>query len=1225
MGWLVGMSGCAQVAARMILIATFFKADRMRDAVRQLKRVRRVGRTLLLIQRLAQCASAVLIVLMLCGLTDYALRLPGWLRLLVGLWICLGVGAWLVSRVSKAVGFRPALSVLALRVERLYPHLAGVLASGVDLECQWVGPTDALNTAALRHASIEAAQRKVADLPLRRLVAFGRTARLVLIALGVFTVFSAVVWAAPDASRLAARRWFTPLSDVQWPRRTRLRSMLTEYVWPDDTPIRFKARVERGYFSQMRTWVVYRFVDDADGQSGSWQSLLMNEQAMPGTDELPSAQDSRRSEENAAMGVFERVVDLDEESHRWSTDRLSKIEFYFLAGDGQTQLQTLELVARPAVVSVQVAIEPPVYAQGLVAHQKITLSQGTDQVATATAMVGSRIQLRVAFNKPLQEPENGWDSFMPGLGSSIGGRVSFDPPLEGGRSAGGILKSFVLKQTLQTPIRLTDGHGLSSLSEQVYRIEAITDQSPTVSMTQPASDESVSANAVIEVWAIAQDDVGVDRLSLEAEFPLSDQADRAQALSQSEALPPMPVTLAQVAGRRPSLEAEHVLHLQPLGLKPGDEVLLTAVGRDVFELDGDRHEPVRSSPRRLRILDTASLIGQIRNELAGVRQQAIRIKDQQQRLLDSPADPADSDQHQISQSLDAQNSRISSLQQRAQRNRLSPQDAGHLLQLMDRSGEIAQRARQSSESAQQSLDEARRQPQDSQRHHGAARDEQQNAHQALAELIELLDQGRDTLALQLQLQQIKAMQEALEKETRHLMPQTLGWSVDELNKLERQQLKDLTDRQEALAKQSQVLLDQMQATADALSRQSDSADDQAASQALSEAASIARRQGLTPALKQAAQKTEQNRLSAAGNDQQEALAVMENMLAELTQMEQRRQAILRRRLIELAQAIRGLIDQQEAQKQRLDQAVELSGFDATQASLRRNTMATAQRARSAPKTKDAASLLDDATDHQAEAISALRQTQRDPAVQAQQQALERLNQALALVEQLQQEAQAQQTGKQREKLRQAYLKLAQEQQVIRQETTPLSDRELLPRRERAALSRLGHREADLQIAVRELRAQIDKTLVFTYLHGKIDQVAASVVTQLRGLHADQDVLDQQDMIASLLDQMAQALAKTPDDEPFAGSQSSGEGGGGGGGGAPTALVPPIAELKLLRGMQDSVYRATRAYNQKLGEGHPTTPRPRVVEELHEQQRRLTELGGHLIRLLRQSQQPSPSP
>jgi len=1194
----------------------------MRDAVRQLRRVRRVGRTLLLIQRLAQCASAVLVVLMLCGLTDYALRLPGWLRLLVGLWICLAVGAWLVSRVNKVIHFRPALSVLALRAEQLYPHLAGVFASGVELECQPAGSTHASNTDALAQASIEAAQKKVADLPLRRLVAFGHTARLVSIALAVFTVFSAVVWASPDASRIAARRWFTPLSNVQWPRRTRLVSMIPQQVWPSDTPIRFKARVERGYFNQMRTWVVYRLID-ADGQPDSWQSLLMNEQATPGTDELPSTQGSHRPEGNAAMGVFERVVDLDEGSRRWSTDGLPKVEFYFLAGDGQTQPQTLELVARPAVVSVQATIDPPVYAQGLVAHQQITLSQGTDQVATATAMVGSRIQLRVAFNKALREPETGWDSFLPGLASSIGGQGSLAPFLEDGHSAGGILKSFVLERTLQTPIRLTDGHGLSSLSERVYRIEAITDQSPTVSMIQPAADESVLANAVIEVSAIAQDDVGVDRLSLEAAISSGDQASGSQATGPSEGLPPMPVVLVEVAGRRPSLEAEHVLHLQGLGLKPGDEVLLTAVGRDVFELDGDRHEPVRSLPRRLRIIDSASLIGQIRNELAGVRQQAIRIKDQQRRLLDSPASPVASDQHQISQSLEAQGARISSLQQRAHRNRLSDEDAGHLLQLMDRSAELAQQAKQSSESAQRSFDEARRQSQDNQRHHATARDGQQKTHQALAELINLLDQGRDTLALQLQLQQIKALQEALEKETRHLMPQTLGWSTDQLNKLERQQLKDLTDRQKALAKQSQALLGQMQATADALSRQSDSAEDQAASQALSEAASIARRQGLTPTLKQAAQKTRQNRLSAAGNDQQAALAMMENMLAELTQMEQRRQAILRRRLIELAQAIRGLIDQQEAQKQRLDQAVELSGFDVTQASLRRNTMATAQRARSAPKTKNAASLLDEAADRQAEAISALRQTQRGPAVQAQQQALERLNGALALVEQLQRQAQAQQTGKQRQKLRQAYLKLAQGQQAIRQETAPLSGREVLPRRERAALSRLGHREADLQIAVRELREQIDKTLIFTYLHGRIDQTAASVVTQLRSLHADQSVLDQQDMIASLLDQMAQALASASDDPPFAGSQSGA--GGGGGGGAPPALVPPIAELKLLRGMQDSVYRATRAYNQKLGQGNQTPPQRQGVKELHEQQRRLSELGGHLIRLLRQSQQPSKGP
>ena len=96
------------------------------------------------------------------------------------------------------------------------------------------------------------------------------------------------------------------------------------------------------------------------------------------------------------------------------------------------------------------------------------------------------------------------------------------------------------------------------------------------------------------------------------------------------------------------------------------------------------------------------------------------------------------------------------------------------------------------------------------------------------------------------------------------------------------------------------------------------------------------------------------------------------------------------------------------------------------------------------------------------------------------------------------------------------------------------------------------------------------------------------------------------------------------DEEFAGSPSGGGGGGGGGGSSP-ALVPPIAELKLLRGVQDAVYHATRAYNQKLGPNNEATPRPQVVDELHQQQRQLSELGHHLIQQLRQSQRQPKNP
>ena len=63
---------------------------------------------------------------------------------------------------------------------------------------------------------------------------------------------------------------------------------------------------------------------------------------------------------------------------------------------------------------------------------------------------------------------------------------------------------------------MTDENGLSNLSERTYRVEAITDQPPAVSIVQPSADESVLATAVLPVEAVAQDDLAVESIALDA-------------------------------------------------------------------------------------------------------------------------------------------------------------------------------------------------------------------------------------------------------------------------------------------------------------------------------------------------------------------------------------------------------------------------------------------------------------------------------------------------------------------------------------------------------------------------------------------------------------------------------------------------------------------------------------------------------------------------------------
>jgi len=83
-----------------------------------------------------------------------------------------------------------------------------------------------------------------------------------------------------------------------------------------------------------------------------------------------------------------------------------------------------------------------------------------------------------------------------------------------------------------------------------------------------------------------------------------------------------------------------------------------------------------------------------------------------------------------------------------------------------------------------------------------------------------------------------------------------------------------------------------------------------------------------------------------------------------------------------------------------------------------------------------------------------------------------------------------------------------------------------------------------------------------------------------------------------------------------GDQNDDGGSGSGGGGQPPPLVPPIAQLKLLRGLQESVYRSTRLLDES-GAALDEASRSTRLDELGAAQKELTDLGQKLIEMMQQ--------
>ena len=121
-----------------------------KELVDRLREVRAILRRTVVEASLAGIVAIAVPVMMLAALTDFALRLPAGVRVVM---LILAI-AWLVLAVRRrlwpALRFRPSLVDVALRVEDATPPLAGRLASGVDFVQSGAGERSPLAERAIR-------------------------------------------------------------------------------------------------------------------------------------------------------------------------------------------------------------------------------------------------------------------------------------------------------------------------------------------------------------------------------------------------------------------------------------------------------------------------------------------------------------------------------------------------------------------------------------------------------------------------------------------------------------------------------------------------------------------------------------------------------------------------------------------------------------------------------------------------------------------------------------------------------------------------------------------------------------------------------------------------------------------------------------------------------------------------------------------------------------------
>jgi hypothetical protein len=1250
----------------------------MQQVIGELKHLRSLTRRLLILQRLSLMLSGTFAAIIALIAVDFALRLPGAVRLVLlaaGL-VTLAYAAW--SYLRLAVLFKPSLTQLALRIEQALPGagIVGRLASSVEFALTGIDPSSTPGRFAAR--SQRDTESRLAGERLGSVVATRRTWRDVLM-LGVLAIV-AVAFASsnPTIAATGLKRVLLPLGSTKWPARTGVESYLSQVlsapgppgVFPRGQALPLRAHVTRGPIDQ-HVYARYRLrINDA---WEPWQRIVLTHQ---GSDVQDGA-------------VHERLVDTNAQS----------LQVYFASDDDQTEVELIELVPPPAVVRATLSVTPPPYAAARVAPLEAELGPGVDDraVTEAPLLNGSDATLRLELNKPLTSPgdlaqRQSWLQSTFGLEPEEAPHFQFDAAGE---------SVWTLRWHIDGPrlltVNLVDEHGLGNTEPITYRITAIEDRLPAVTITQPQSDEAVLPTATVPVHAEGRDDVAITSLGMEAVVNPPKEKEGAAGASEpawahhQDAAPGS-------SGGAATATAQAEFDLGPLKLSAGDVVHVTAIAKDGFELDGQTHEAARSPERRLRVIGETEFATQLRRQLGAVRQNAIRIEALQGELQDDVIEGGvqpgmDRAQAQLGERVAAQRQAADDIERLMKQNRLDDEQLSSIVDqtrdLLDHAGRAAGKAvqeigkreaskAQSSERGENAKAESRsadradgpEQPQpgangsrtsedtaqpaksepsnqegseadsattevsaapgssggerqpadDSPSHEAAPKDQplveaQQEVRDELTDLIKLLDRDEDTWVARRQIENMLDEQQRLAQETAEIGQRTIGKTRADLNEEELSDLDRIAQRQRELRDKTRQMTPELRKRADALQQS-----DPQAAQGMRDAADRAEQQQLDRDQEDAAAKIEQNQMRTASAKQQSSQSTMRQMLEDMQNTRRAQAQELIRRLSSLIESIQRLVNVQENELIALAKARDeecFAGVDRGMIRLTQNTQAVETEARTAgQETRRVARSLGRAADAQGAAVTALRAqpVAADAAETAENHSLDLLKEALAAAQEAQKDTQEQEMRRRREELIAAYRTHLEKQVAVRSQTLPLTTVAELDRRQLVDARLMAAAQDQVRSGLAELRditREIMDSPVFVHVHRMIDDRSLAVSESLEMGVVTIDVTDRQQFIADSIGRLITALeeALAPPDE-FAKDESN-EGAQAGGSGQPQEqLIPPITQLKLLRGVQELIYFQTRDVD---GRGNLADAQRRErLRDLGQQQRELSDLGQRML-------------
>jgi len=1178
---------------------------------------------------------AILLALYLAvALADYLIRFEDrGLRVLV--W-ALSLGAvaaavwWFVARALRA---RLTDLDLARRLERRFPQLRDRLASTLQFLSE---PEDSplAGSADLRRAVVNQVAAEVE--PLRGTDVL--ETKPVWIAASVAAVLVAVVailaLVRPELASIAAMRQINPWSDTAWPQQHHL-------------VLRAPQRVARGADLTVE-------IADRDGGPLPEQVLMHLE----------------------FDGQGAQVVEVrpQNEVHPFQLPAINEsVTLWVEGGDDRSMRREpvrIEVVDTPELAQLQVKLHPPEYTAW--------------PAATADrhfrALEGTRIEFHGRATLPLEAVYFEYlDESLPGTVAADGQSFSFalpaGAPLAELAAGGGAAPGFLAGQPHVSGngsyrFRLVGKHGFAGQRGESYDITSLPDKPPQVVLEEPQADGLhtlyVAPDAVLPIVArVTEDRTAVTRVWLR--YRRSDRSEQGtfeQLLYQrTEGPPQRPEGLASPElGEVLPITAEW--SLAPLNLPPRTQLEVTLAATDFAGREGTSTPPLRLTvATRGELQDRLAqrqgeLLSHLAELLAVQRQARTQLGATEQELKDLEAlrqagfdqlKGAAASQEQVRRGLaDPQEglpAEIARLLAAMEMNQLDASDTRRQLEelaaelkrldeqhLTPLAQQLPQAVRSVQQAFESSTDDAVPVEKQVAQQVTAAGKHQDAVIQGLERLQAEMTQWDNYRRFARELSVLRREHEAIAQETARLGRETVTRRFDDLTPQQQTDLRQLARREDELARR----LDVIQQNMERMSRELEEFDPMAAG-VLTDALHHARQQGLSNRLREASRKVQQNQVGQAIGEQNAVAGNLDEMLDILVGRREHELSRLVDKLREAQNELGKLQERQQALQQQAQQAASqtdsaeqrrrLQRLQREQAQVREETERLARRLQRL-QAEQASQAMQQAGQNMQGAEQAAGQDQAKQAGQEAQQALEDLQDAQRELANRLRQAQRDLAQEQLAKIEDRLKSLRDRQQTVVDEVLrlrTLATERGLGEAERATARDLARSQDLLAEETLDLRATIAQAEVFAATLQLVVRDMEAAANQLRQADASAELVRISQAAHRRLDQLVRSLEAVQARPPAEGDQQSpqqqeqpSQ--------APTDGIPALAQLRMLKMMQEDLKARTAALDAELAGRPPSTDaQRRQLAELAEEQGRLAELMLNLSQPseLKPPQQPDP--